>query len=44
MATNQPIKAVRASTNEVRHFETKAEALRFCLRRGDDNQLWKIEQ
>ena len=44
MATKQAIKAVRTSTNEVRSFETKAEALRFCLRRGDDNQLWKIEE
>lgn len=44
MATQNPIKAVRGSTGEVRNFETKAEALRFCLRRGDDNQLWRIEE
>lgn len=44
MATKQAIKAVRGSTGEVRHFETEAEALRFCLRRGDNNELWRIER
>lgn len=43
MATTQAIKAIRGSTGEVRHFETRAEALRFCLRRGNVNELWRIE-
>jgi len=44
MATHQQIKAVRGSTGEVRHFETEAEAVRFCLRRGNYNELWRIER
>lgn len=43
MATHQQIKAVRGSTGEVRFFETQAEAVRFCMRRGDCNELWRIE-
>lgn len=44
MATSKPIQAIRGATGEVRLFETAAEALRFCLRRGDVNELWRIER
>lgn len=43
MATTNPITVIRHATGERRCFETKAEALRFCLRRGDANELWQIE-
>jgi hypothetical protein len=43
MNPRQQIIAVRGSTGEVRFFETHAEAIRFCLRRGDVNELWRIE-
>lgn len=43
MAATQAIKVSRW-TGEVRYFETEAEAVRFCLRRGDVNELWRIER
>lgn len=43
MATSNPITVTRHTTGERRSFETKAEALRFCLRRGDVSELWRIE-
>ncbi len=36
------IKAIRGATGEVCYFETEAEAIRFCLRRGDVNELWRV--
>ena len=33
----------RASSNETRIFDTRTEALRFCLREGDMNRLWTLE-
>lgn len=33
----------RGSTNETRIFDTREEALRFCLREGDMNRLWTLE-
>lgn len=43
MATKQAVKAVRFGS-EPRFFETEAEAIRFCLRRGDANELWRLER
>lgn len=36
------IKTVRGATGQVQYFDTREEALRHCLRRGDFNELWRI--
>lgn len=43
MAKNA-IKVERGATGEVRFFETVDEARRFCMKRGDHNELWRIER
>jgi hypothetical protein len=42
MRTRQAVTVVRGATGEARHFETMAEAMRFIMRRGDLNELWRI--
>lgn len=41
--TKQQIKVERGATLEVRFFETVDEARRFIRKRGDVNELWRIE-
>ncbi len=40
---NKKIKVERGATLEVRFFETAEEATRFIRKRGDVNELWRIE-
>lgn len=42
MTTKQAVKTVRGATGETRFFETEAEARRFCMKRGDVNELWRV--
>jgi hypothetical protein len=44
MTTSKAIKTVRGATGETRFFETEAEAMRWIMRRGDLNELWRIER
>ena len=41
--TRRTIKVERGATLETRFFETVEEARRFIRKRGDANELWKIE-
>ena len=44
MTSQQQIKVERGATGEVRFFDSVEEARRFCMRRGDHNELWRIER
>jgi hypothetical protein len=43
MTASQQIKVERGATGEVRFFATVEEARRFIMKRGDANELWRIE-
>ena len=35
-------KAIRRSTGQVHYFVTREEAIEFCFRRAEQNQLWHV--
>lgn len=38
------IKAIRGSTGQVHCFSSMEEAVRFCMRRAEFNELWRVVQ
>ena len=36
------IKTIRGSTGQVHYFNSMEEAVSFCMRRAEFNELWRI--